>query len=190
MNQLFKPLPLVGGDAATGRPTKAEILRARAEQLARRTDATTSGATFSAVLFRLGKETYGVELSFVQDVHHLKEITPLPGTPAFVLGIVNVRGQIYSVLNLKSLLDLPLGTAAEAQHIIMLSTPEMSFGIAVDAIAGVRSIPLNALLPPPPALTGLQADYVKGVTTDTIILLDAAVILSDPRLIVQETVSS
>ena len=81
--------------------TKKEILKARARALARESGAGTVVQTIEVIEFLLAYERYAMELDHVREVFPLKEITPLPGTPPFVLGIINVRGQIVSVVDLK-----------------------------------------------------------------------------------------
>src|SRR5882757_6299566 len=85
-----------------------EILRARARVLARPPERQAeAGAMLDLLEFRLAQECYAVENRYVQEVCPLKELTPLPCTPPFLLGIVNVRGRILPVLDLKKFFDLP-----------------------------------------------------------------------------------
>jgi purine-binding chemotaxis protein CheW len=87
---------------------KRSILKARAQALAaEKKDETAQKEFIEIVVFRLASETYGIENSFIREVYPLKDYTPLPGTPPYVLGIVNVRGQIISIIDLKKLFNLP-----------------------------------------------------------------------------------
>jgi len=100
-----------GAGAGDSRPTPAEkraILKKRAQVLARapkREDE--AGECLEVVEFLLAYEQYGIESSYIREVYPLKDLTPLPCTPPFVLGIINVRGQILSVIDLKKIFDLP-----------------------------------------------------------------------------------
>jgi purine-binding chemotaxis protein CheW len=177
-----------------GRPTPAEgqrILRARAQALARepnREEATRG--ELEVVEFLLAYETYGVEPSYVREVYPLKELTPLPCTPPFVLGIINVRGQILSVIDLKTFFDLPEKRLTDLDKVIVVHDDAMAFGILADAIVGVRSVPLSHIQPSLPTLTGIRAAYLKGVTGERLVILDAAKLLTDKALIVFEEVES
>jgi hypothetical protein len=88
---------------------KQKILRARARSLAigSAKRVTPQSLSLEVVEFVLGPEHYGIESSHIREIHPLSEFTPLPCTPAFVLGLVNVRGQILSIINIKKLFDLP-----------------------------------------------------------------------------------
>ncbi|MGA9131499.1 MAG: chemotaxis protein CheW, partial [Candidatus Sulfotelmatobacter sp.] len=87
--------------------TKA-ILKERAKALARESNESTRvREILEVVTFMLGQEKYGIELRYVREVFPMNELTLLPGTPPFVLGIVNVRGQVLSVIDIRKLFDLP-----------------------------------------------------------------------------------
>jgi purine-binding chemotaxis protein CheW len=138
------------------------------------------------IVFRLAHETYGVETAFVSEVYPLKEYTPLPGTPSFVLGIVNVRGQIVSVVDLKKFFDLPEKGLGELNKIIIMCNDRMEFGILADVVEGTRSVARDELLAVPLSVTGIGEQYLKGVTKEHIVLLDAESILNDENIIVDE----
>ena len=98
-----------------------QILRARAQVLARIPErAPVAGASLEVLEFRLAKERYALENRWVQEVCPLKELTPLPCTPPFVLGIVNVRGRILPVLDLKKLFDLPEQGLTDLHRIVLV----------------------------------------------------------------------
>ncbi len=170
---------------------KKTILRARAKALAREPEKEAVNLEYiEVVAFLLAYEQYGIESSYVREVYPLKEFTPLPGTPAFVLGVVNVRGQILSVVDIKKFFDLPEKGLTDLNKVIIIQHDKMEFGILADAVLGVRSIPLAAIQPSLPTLTGIRADYLKGVTGERLVVLDAVKILSDPQIIVHEQVET
>ncbi len=141
------------------------------------------------VKFRLAHEIYGFELAHIQEVYSVSNLTPVPCTPPFVLGIINVRGQIFSVINLKIFFDLPDEEHAEFNKAIIIQAGHSAFGILADAILGVESIPRRKIQSSLPTLSGIQAEYVKGITNDPLIILDAPKILADPQMIVNEKVA-
>jgi purine-binding chemotaxis protein CheW len=180
----------MAGEALAAEPSAEEtrsILKARARVLAREPKQKDAAGEFLEIIeFRLASETYAIESAFVREVHPLKDLTPLPGTPPFVLGIVNVRGQILSVVDLKRFLDLPHKGLGDMNKMIIVGNDRMEFGILADAILGVRPIPLNAIQPSPLTVSGIGAEYVKGVTGEREIILDAEEILGDEKIIVHQ----
>jgi purine-binding chemotaxis protein CheW len=176
--------------APTPTPEDArKLLRARAQALAREPEREQAGrGALEVVEFLLANEAYGVESWCVREVYPLKELTPLPCTPPFVLGIINVRGQILSVIDLKKFFDLPEKGLSDRNMVIVVHNATMAFGILADAIVGVRSIPLEAMQASLPTLTGIRAAYLKGVTSERLVILDAGALLSDHKLIVLEEV--
>lgn len=129
-----------------------------------------------------------MESQYVQEVHPLKELTPLPCTPPFVIGVVNVRGRIVPVLDLKKFLELPEKGLTDLHRIILVRGEDFEVGILADVIVGVRFVLENTLQPSLPTLTGLRAEYLKGVTAERLIILDLKRILADPKIIVNDEV--
>ncbi len=170
---------------------KRRILKERAKALAREPEPeTAAGESLEVVEFILAYERYGIESYYVREAYPLTEITPVPCTPPFVLGIINVRGQILSVVDLKKFFDLPEKGLTNLNKVIIVHNENMEFGILADVILGVRSIPLNKIQPSLPTLTGIRADYLKGVTKERLVVLDMAKILSDKKIIVHEIVET
>lgn len=169
---------------------KAKILKERAVVLAvEAEEAPPVGEEYLNILeFVIAAETYGFESSFVREVYPLKEFTPLPCTPPFVFGIINVRGRIVSINDIRGIFDLPRKGLTELNKVIILKDKEMEFGVLADAVVGARSIPLSGLQPPPPTLTGIREEYLKGVTAERLVVLDARKMLTNGRLVVREEV--
>jgi purine-binding chemotaxis protein CheW len=147
------------------------------------------GTVLEIIEFRIASETYGIEAVFVREIHQLRDLMPLPGMPAFVLGIANVRGQILSVVDLKKFFNLPDKGLGEFNKLIIIRNERMEFGILSDAIIGTRSIPLDAIQAPPVTITGIGAEYLRGVTEERIVVLDAQKILDDENIIVNDVVN-
>jgi purine-binding chemotaxis protein CheW len=167
------------------------ILRARAQALAHRPAPSPAPSTMLELLeFRLASERYALETRHVQNVHPLRELTPLPCTPPFLLGIVNVRGRILPVLDLKKFFDLPERGLTDLHRIILVHGNDLELGLLADVIVGVRSVAADSLQPSLPTLTGIRADYLKGIGEQRLVVLDVDRILSDPKIIVHEEVES
>ena len=172
-------------DAATKR-----VLRERAQALAR-VDAAAVAAdadVLELLEFRLAAERYAVETRYVVEVHPLRELTPLPGTPAFVRGIVNLRGRILPVFDLKKFFDLPEQGLTDLHRIIVVRGHELELGLLADTVATVRTLPRAALQPSLPTLSEIGAEYLMGVSEERIIVLDLARILTDPKIVVNDEV--
>ena len=102
-------------------PDAREILRARARALARpRERAAVAEASLELLEFRLAQESYALETRHVREVYPLRDLTPLPCTPPFVLGIVNVRGRITPVIDIKKFFDLPDKGLTDLHRIILV----------------------------------------------------------------------
>jgi purine-binding chemotaxis protein CheW len=192
-NEVRLRLEAAGAALAQGASPSAEkrrsILKERARALARVVEPeAAAGMPIDLIEFRLASEAYAIESAFVREVHPLKDFTPLPGTPSFVLGIVNLRGQILSVVDLRSFFNLPARGLGDLNKVIVLRDDRMELGILADEVTGVRAISRNSIQPPIPTLTGIGAEYLLGITDGGMIILDANAILRNERIVVCEEV--
>lgn len=146
-------------------------------------------AHIEIVEFTLAHERYAVESHCVREVCPLEHLTPVPCTPAFVRGIVNIRGEILSVIDLKTFFDLPGKGLTNLDKVIVLQSVNMLFGILADAVTGVRRIPLIDVQPSLPTLTGVRENYLRGVTAERLVVLDPERLLADGGIVVQEQVA-
>jgi purine-binding chemotaxis protein CheW len=165
--------------------TEQQILFDRAKLVAgRKADLTASqGDVISVVEFLLTPERYAIAGSFVREVLPLKEIASIPGTQAFVMGVISLRGKIISIINLKILFGLKERGLTEMNKVIILENGAMRFGIVTDAIIGNKLVPLNSVSAPPLNLSSTAGAFVNGVTADGLILLDGGILLSSPIII-------
>lgn len=172
-------------------PDVRSILRARARDLARVPEQPATGDGFLEVLeFRLAQEEYAIETRYVHEVHPLRQLTSLPSTPSFITGIVNVRGRIVPVVDLKKFFGLEDSGLTDLHRVILVSGNGLEFGLLADVSVGVRTLAPDALHAAPSTVSGIGAEYVRGVTAERLILLDMERILSDPRIIVNDSAAS
>lgn len=165
-----------------------QILKHRAQILAEKPKIPEEATDIISVMeFELGEETYAIELSYIDEVCPVKEITPLPGAPDYIIGIMNVRGKIMSVLDIKTFFDIPKKGLTHLSQVIMLHSDLMEFGILVDHSIGPRVIAVNSIQSSLTAFTGLRKKYLKGVTTEQIVFLDVDKILTDQAIIANES---
>jgi purine-binding chemotaxis protein CheW len=184
--------PEVAGESLGPEMSPAEerkILHARAQALAREPDREKGEeASLEVLEFLLASETYGIEMSCVRETLPLKDLTPVPCTPPFVLGLIGVRGQILSVIDIRKFFDLPEKGLTDLNRVIIVHDERMEFGILADAVIGVRTVPLAGLLPSLPTLTGVREEYLRGVTKERLVVLDGRKLLNDERLVVHEEI--
>ena len=174
--------------APTAEETK-RVLEERAKALAREpARAEAADEWIEIVEFTLAHERYAIASEHVREVYPLEELTPLPCTPTFVLGIVTLRGEILSIIDIKEFFDLPKKGLTDLNKVIVLESEGMIFGMVADAIGGVRRIRRADIQPPLPTLTGIREDYLQGVTAERVVVLDAEKLLNDEKLIVNEQV--
>ena len=175
-------------DLAPGAPAVDDItpvLEERAAALARSSDDDeTSGETISIVVLVVGDERYGVDVQDVQEIEPLDKLTPIPGTPAFWAGVVNLRGSMYPVLDIERYLSLP-ATAAENPKVALVSRGGLSVGLLVDEVAEIRKV-RSSEIGPPVADGSSKAEVVRGVTPDMLSVLDLEALLADPALVVED----
>lgn len=174
------------GSSGSSRPDAQSILKTRARMLAQAPEQTMATECIEVVSFLLAYETYGIETAYVREVYPLKDLTPLPCTPPFVAGIVNVRGQVLSVIDIKKFFDLPEKGLTDLNKVIILCSGVMEFGILADAVLEVRNIPLEKIQSGLPTLTGIREDYLRGITAEHLVILDAVKLLTDNNIIVHE----
>ncbi len=174
-----------------------EILRRRAQKFKEMEIDEDVGELIEILEFTLNGEHFAFPLRWVGEVCRVAEITEIPGVPKFVIGVVNLRRKIYSVVDLAVLLALPAPAAANTVNpadrtpendadtlLLTLVAEEMEFAVKIDSLNGVTSLPLRDLQEGLPTLTGPQADYFKGVTTDHLVVLDAEKLLHDKKIVV------
>jgi purine-binding chemotaxis protein CheW len=165
------------------------VLEERARALARSSDEDeTSGETIGMVVLAVGEERYGVEVRDVQEIEPLDKITPIPGTPAFWTGVVNLRGSMYPVLDIERYLGLPLSEGVESPKVALVSRNGISVGLLVDEVPEIRPVKVSEI-GPPLAEGSSKAEVVRGVTPDMLSILDLEALLSDPALVIEDDAS-
>ena len=129
------------------------------------------------VSFKLGEEEFAVDILLVQGINRMAEITLVPKAPAFVEGVINLRGKIIPVVNLRARFGLAgAGSNAEAR-IVVVNVENRVLGLLVDSVSEVLRLPAHTIEPPPSFVAGIGTDYIKGVgriADRLLILLDLA----------------
>ncbi len=181
-SRLEAAIRLTKQDLEASADEKQKILRARARALSKEKEIITQDTEVQVLEFILAYERYGMDLSSVREVYPLKDLTPLPSAPDFVLGVIHIRGQILSLLNLKKFFGLPEKGLTDFNKVIIIENETLELGILADGIEGIRTVSSREMQANLPLLTGNRQDYLRGVTQDRLILLDAQKILSDEKI--------
>jgi|SRR5579859_1373846 len=163
-----------------------QILEERAQALARVPASEAARHEAELVVLTLGPERYGVDILQVQTIQALTGLARVPGLPPFWAGLVNLRGRLYPVLNLRRYLALP-GQPAEGGKVVLVAGANLSVALWVDDVLEIRRVPLEQISAPlADAATAAQRGAgVRGVTPDFLVVLDLDILLGDPRLLVQ-----
>jgi len=133
------------------------------------------------VSFRLGVEEYGVSIMKVQEIIRMQEITKVPQMPDFIEGIINLRGNVIPIIDLRKRFGLSCAEKTIDSRIVVVSVRERIVGIIVDGVSEVLRLSEEQIEPPPPAVSTAGREYIKGVgklEKRLLILLDIDKILS------------
>jgi purine-binding chemotaxis protein CheW len=144
------------------------------------------GEEIQLVVFKLGSEEYGVEIGQVREIIKMTKITNIPNAPPFLEGVINLRGQITAVMDLKKRLGLK-GDGNNDTRIIITEVGDTVMGMIVDSVSEVLRLGVKDIDPTPSISTDIEAEYLKGVgklKDRLIILLDLEKILS-PKEVAQ-----
>ncbi|MBI5034477.1 MAG: chemotaxis protein CheW [Chloroflexi bacterium] len=161
---------------------------ARAKALTQSTNVQT-GEMMQVVVFMLANETYGIATEFVKEVQPLRDLTPVPCTPDFVVGVINIRGSIYSVIDIRSFFNVPPKEISELTKVILVNAGGLEVGILADDVSGATSVQISDIKPPLAAQNAVKDEYIQGVTPKMLIILNLEALLRDDRIIVHQEVS-
>ncbi|MBI4408634.1 MAG: chemotaxis protein CheW [Gemmatimonadetes bacterium] len=128
-----------------------------------RMHATGSVPLRSIVVFRLGAEEFGLDVSNVHEVLPYRTPTVLPKAPRFIDGVLEVRGAVVPLIDLRVRFELPTRDTGPDTRIVIVSLEEERIGLVVDAVREVLRLPATAIAPPPEYFRGLAAEYLQGI---------------------------
>lgn len=144
----------------------------RAAQIAQAIKEDEAGEIIQIVLIRLGCELYGLEASYVFDIRPLEKVTRVPRVPGWVVGVVNLRGRIISVIDLPGFMGF---SSAERegnhnptmQYLIVVETPCMDVALAADEVLAIETLPVSRIQEATSAVQGIQPEYMRGIVVRT-----------------------
>lgn len=171
------------------------VLAARARALATPRRLRDEGSERREVIsFAAGTERYGIEIGVVQEVRPLElgAFCRVPCTPAFVVGVVNIRGRVHTVIDLGAALGQPARPLADTAHVVLVATGgdgaavRREVAVLADEMPTTVGLADDRLRPPPETVSADTQGFVRGVTEDMLIFLDIARLLDDPRITVRD----
>lgn len=118
--------------------------------------------TIQLVVFRISGEWYGVEITKVKEVIKIEKITYLPSSPEYISGIVNLRGNILSVTDLKKIFGLPGEELTEKSRLVVVEAGILETGLLVDEVCGALEVPVSKIDPALTTITPERAEYIDG----------------------------
>jgi purine-binding chemotaxis protein CheW len=142
--------------------------------------------------FALGREVYGIEIRYVTEIIGIQPITIVPEVPEYVKGIINLRGKIIPVIDVRLKFRKEAMDYNDRTCIVVVDIQAIAVGLIVDQVAEVITIPDENIVPPPDAKTGFQNRYIKGVGkvgTEVKLLLECERLLTDEETEALEAVS-
>ena len=145
-------------------------------------EGTASDPVIQLVTFNLEDETYGINVMLVQEVLRVSEIAPVPGAPPYVLGIINLRGNVVTVIDTRSRFGLQPGEITDSTRIVIIESDKQVVGILVDSVAEVVELNTSDIDSAPNVGNEESSRYIQGVATkdDTLlIVVDLNKLLTD-----------
>ena len=133
------------------------------------------------VVFQLGAELYGVEIARVHEIIRLQTVTRVPRAPSFVEGVINLRGKVIPVVDLRRRFGLPTAEHTRATRIVVVEIGDQVVGIIVDSVSEVLRINSSTVEPPSPVVAGIDSEYLHGIAKlpeRLVILLDVDRVLA------------
>ncbi len=134
------------------------------------------------VAFTLGSEIYGVDIASVREIIPIQKIVSVPRAPDFVEGIINLRGRVIPVLDLRKHFGFLRKEEDPNQRIVLVEAGSDSIGVIVDSVSSVLRIADDSVEPPASVIVGTEVEYIYGIAKmdgDLIVLLDLTRIISD-----------
>jgi len=164
------------------------ILQRRTRALAQRPPTEQEGESLQVLPLQLGNETYAIDATLVERIDLLPEITPVPCTPDFVAGVINLRGRVLAILDLHKFLGLEGVVIQKGTQVITVRAAGMEVGLLADSTEGVCTLSLAELDTALFATTRAGAEYIRGATADMLVLLNLEALLANDKILVCEEV--
>ncbi len=143
---------------------------------------TESTEILQLVSFKIANEEFGVDILNVQEINKMTQITKVPNAPDFVEGVINLRGRVIPIIDLRTRLKLEKKEHDKETRIIVVEIANKTVGFIVDAVKEVLRIPTSIIEPPPQLATGIDSDFIRAVgklEDRLLILIDLEKVLTE-----------
>jgi purine-binding chemotaxis protein CheW len=160
------------------------LLEERARALARTAEPLAApGERLEVVTFSLANELYAIECRFIVEAFPLRNLSPLPGAEPPVIGVTSWRGELLTILDLRVVLGIPVTALNDLTRVLVLGAERPAFGILADQVAGTAILTASEVRPLPEAAAA-RREYLRGITSDAVLVLEAARLLglADPAV--------
>jgi purine-binding chemotaxis protein CheW len=164
------------------------VLRKRAQVLSRPLIEEETEESLSLVAYHIGAENYAVDVRHVREIRALENLTTVPCTPDFVAGVVNLRGSLLSVIDIRKFLAVSHGGITDLTRIVIISANAFEVGLLAESVSGIRDVALSGMHPSVGFTKTASQKHVLGVTHDVLTVLDVEGLLRDPRMVVKEEI--
>lgn len=122
-----------------------------------------SGELQQLVSFNIGSEEFGVDILKVQEINRMVEITKVPQAPHYVEGVINLRGKVIPIIDLRKRFNLDIKEYDKDTRIVVVDINGNIMGMVVDSVSEVLRLPRDTIEPPPEIAAGVNSEYIKGV---------------------------
>ena len=167
----------------------SEILHNRAEAIAKASETEEDTSKHISIIeFSLGQEKYAIETQYLKEVTGSNQIFEIPCTPYYIYGVINLRGKIITVIDLKKYLQLNYKGISDSSSIVIVEYKNSQVGLVADSIEGIHDISIEEIQNSKPKLKNIKDTFLQGITQDTVIVLDIVKLLEDEEILVNESI--
>jgi len=147
---------------------------------------------FKAIVFKLADESYGIEVDKVRTIERMSPVTRVPKTPPFVKGVINLRGNVVPVIDLRGRFGLPEVEPDDNTRIVIVNVADMEVGFIVDSANDVIDLTEDRIEDPPEIVGGVKAKYLRGVAKlddgRLLVLLNLSEVLNKAEIVQLEQI--
>lgn len=139
------------------------------------------GDEIQLACFKVGDEKYAADIMLIKEIILSRKVTHIPKAPGFIEGIINLRGRVIPVIDMRKRLGLPVAEQTGATRIIITKVEKKDVGIIVDSVLKVLRVGKGGIQPPPKIIKGIESEYLSGIVKDgdeLILILDVERVLT------------
>lgn len=166
----------LSGATSTAPEHVRAVLEQRARELARPVGTPAPIDELEAVTLSLANERYAIESRYVFEVFRLEDLSPLPGAKPPIFGVTAWRGELLTILDLRTVLGLPVTALNDLSRVLVLGSDRPAFGILADAVHDLVTLAASEVRQLPEGVAA-RREYLRGITGDTVLVLEATKLL-------------